>query len=163
MCLKRCAVISESVNARWPLTFQCLWSLRTVSCRPCCSSCGRMSVSSSHAFKNTLRSRWSSWLKKSCVAKVREARDQIKHLHPPTVMCLKMNTTGLVLQNVSSVAPQRLQFPSSSPELSSAPSPALAVIPRTSSSDSCWPPPAVSTPQPPSAKPERRDSRQWWL
>lgn len=72
MHLKRCAVISVSGKAWRPPTFQCLCSLRTVSWSPSCSSCGRMSVSSSHAFKNTLSTRWSSWPKNSYITKMQD-------------------------------------------------------------------------------------------
>lgn len=65
-----CPIIHESsmtcaaAKRSW-LTFHCLWSFLTASCRPCCSCSGRMSVSSSQAFRKALSTRWSSWLKNS--------------------------------------------------------------------------------------------------
>lgn len=74
-------------------------------------------------------------------------------------MCyLSQRVIELILQYVSSVSRQRPRSLSGSSELSSALSPDLVLTPQTSSSGSCWPPPAFSTPQPPSAKPGRKDN-----
>ncbi len=48
------------------LTFHCLCSFLTVSCRFCCSCSGSISVSSSQAFRKALRTLWSSCPKNSC-------------------------------------------------------------------------------------------------
>lgn len=47
------------------LTFHCLCSFLTVSCRFCCSCSGRISVSSSQALRKALRTLWSSCPKNS--------------------------------------------------------------------------------------------------
>lgn len=60
------------------LTFHCLCSFRTASCRPCCSCSGRMSVSSSQAFRKALRTLWSSWLKNSYHTERKHCQDSVQ-------------------------------------------------------------------------------------
>lgn len=68
--------------------------------------------------------------------------------------------TVLILRCVFSATPQHHRSLSGNSEPSSALSPALVSIPQTSSSGSCWPLPASSTPQPPLTKPGRT-KRRW--
>lgn len=67
----------------------------------------------------------------------------------------------LILRCAFSKALQLPPSPSGSSQPSSSLSPAPVSTPQTSSSGSCWPPPASSTHWPPLTKPVR--IKQWWM
>lgn len=72
------------------LTFHCLCSFLTVSCRFCCSCTGKMSVSSSQAFRNALSTLWSSCPKNSCGIANKPKKTQ--HIQHTELFIYLMNT-----------------------------------------------------------------------